>query len=81
MPISSTKINIVSVISSPWYKGADLILKTAKLLKRFTSLDFEWRIYGVRDIRFYEQKYGIRASEVNVCPMGTASKEKLVDVL
>lgn len=77
----STRVNIVSVISSPWYKGVDLILKTAKLLKRFTTLDFEWRIYGVRDIRFYEQKYGIRASEVNVCPMGTATKEELVDAL
>ena len=77
----STKINIVSVISSPWYKGTDLILKTANLLKRFTALDFEWRIYGVRNIRFYEQKYGIRASEVNVCPVGTASKEELVNAL
>lgn len=75
------KVRIISVISSPWYKGMDLILKTANLLKRFTDLDFEWRIYGVRDIRFYENKYNIRAKEVNVRIMGTATKEELVDAL
>ena len=75
------KIRIISVISNPWYKGMDLILKTANLLKRFTNLDFEWRVYGVRDIRFYENKYNIRAKEVNVRIMGTATKEELVDAL
>lgn len=75
------KIRIISVISTPWYKGIDLVLKTANLLKCFTLLDFEWRIYGTRNVRFYEQKYGIRASDVNVKMMGTASKDELVDAL
>lgn len=75
------KVQIISVISNPWYKGMDLVLKTANLLKRFTILDFEWRIYGTRNVRFYEQKYGIRASDVNVKMMGTASKDELVDAL
>lgn len=75
------KVRIISVISNPWYKGMDLILKTANLLKRFTTLDFEWSVYGVRDIRFYENKYNIRAKEVNVRIMGTATKEELVDAL
>lgn len=75
------KVRIISVISNPWYKGMDLVLKTANLLKRFTTLDFEWRVYGVRDIRFYENKYNIRAKEMNVRIMGTASKEELVDAL
>lgn len=75
------RIRIISVISNPWYKGMDLILKTSNLLKHFTALDFEWRVYGVRDIRFYENKYNICAKEVNVHIMGTASKEELVDAL
>lgn len=75
------KVRIISVISNPWYKGLDLVLKTANLLKRFTTIDFEWRIYGTRMVRFYEQKYGIRASDVNVKMMGTASKDELVDAL
>lgn len=77
----SDKVRIISVISTPWYKGMDLILKTSRLLKRFTDLDFEWQVYGVRDIRFYEYKYKIKAKDVNVKIMGTASKEDLVNAL
>lgn len=80
-PPKDKKIRIISVISNPWYKGMDLVLKTANLLKCFTNLDFVWRIYGTRNVRFYEQKYGIRATEVNVKMMGTASKDELVDAL
>ena len=72
---------IVSVISRPWYKGCDLILKTAALLKRFTNIDFEWKVYGIPEMKFYESVYGIKAKNVNVRPMGTASKEELVDAL
>ena len=75
------KVRIISVISTPWYKGVDLILKTASLLKRFVPIDFEWRSYGIRDIRFYEKKYNIYASDVNVYVMGSASKEELIEAL
>lgn len=79
-PTSDKKI-ITSVISRPWYKGCDLILKTAALLKRFTDIDYEWRVYGIPEMRFYEAKYKIKAKEVNVKVMGTASKEELVEAL
>lgn len=75
------KKTIISVISIPWYKGCDLILKTAALLKRFTDIDFEWKVYGIPEIKFYESVYGIKAKDVNIRPMGTASKEELVDAL
>lgn len=75
------KISIISVISRPWYKGQDLILKTAALLKRFSSIDFEWNVYGIPHMRFFESKYGIKAESVNVKVRGTASKEQLVDAL
>lgn len=75
------KKTIVSVISRPWYKGCDLILKTAALLKRFTDIDFEWRVYGIPEMKFYESVYGIKAKDVNVYPMGTATKEELVEAL
>lgn len=79
--LGTNKIKLISVISNPWYKGVDLILKTAKLLKNFTELDFEWNVYGVSDIRFYENKYKIKAKDVNININGTASKEQLVDAL
>ena len=72
---------IISMISRPWYKGCDLILKTASLLKRFTDIDFEWQVYGNPEMKFYESVYGIKAEDVNVRTMGTASKEELVDAL
>lgn len=75
------KLSIISVISSPWYKGQDLILKTAALLKRFSHVDFEWKVYGVPHLRFFEAKYGINAESVNVKALGTASKEQLVEAL
>ena len=75
------KKTIISVISRPWYKGCDLILKTAALLKRFSNIDFEWKVYGIPEMKFYESVYGIKAKDVNVHPMGTASKEELVDAL
>lgn len=75
------KISVISVISRPWYKGVDLILKTAKLLQRFADINFEWKVYGVPEIHFFEHKYGIKASDVNVKVMGTASKEELVEAL
>lgn len=75
------KISIISVISRPWYKGQDLILKTAALLKRFASIDFEWNVYGVPSLRFFENKYGIKSESVNVNVRGTASKEQLVEAL
>ena len=72
---------IVSVISNPWYKGVDLILKTARILRQFTDIDYEWRVYGVSDIRFYEHKFKIKAEDVAVNVMGTASQEQLADAL
>lgn len=72
---------IVSVISRPWYKGCDLILKTANLLSRFTDVDFEWQVYGIPEMRFYEHKYRIVAEKVHVKVMGTASAEELVKAL
>lgn len=75
------KKSIISVISLPWYKGCDLILKTAALLKQFTNIEFEWKVYGIPDIKFYESVYGIKAQDVNVYPMGTANKDELVEAL
>lgn len=75
------KIIIVSTLSGPLYKGIDVVLKTAKLLKENTLLDFEWRIYGSSDCKFYEKHFSILATEVNVKMMGTVTQEVLLDGL
>ncbi len=79
--LNSDKVKIISVISNPWYKGMDLILKTAKLLNRFTDMDFEWNVYGVSDIKFYEYKYKIKAKEVAVNICGSVDKNHLITAL
>ena len=80
-PEDEGKMKIVSVISRPWYKGCDLILKTAQLLRRFTRIDIEWRVYGIPEMKFFEHKYGIQADKVGVSVMGTASQEELVEAI
>lgn len=72
------KIIIVSTISKTSYKGFDLVLKTAKLLKEHTSLNFEWNIFGVNEYKEWEKKLGIKCSEVNVCLRGVADSVTLV---
>lgn len=46
-----------------------------------TSIDFQWDVYGVGDIRFFENKYGIKAKEVNVNVKGSVDKDTIVDAL
>ena len=63
------KIVIQSSISNSWYKGIDIILKTAQMLKSL-GVDFEWNVYGVTEIssivRYFLHKYNVSLKDVNV---------------
>lgn len=74
------KMTLVTTISSPLYKGFDLVLKTAKLLKE-RGLDFAWNCYGNIDSTIVEQQLGIKHEDVNVQLCGVASSEQLRDAL
>lgn len=74
-------IKLISTISGPLYKGMDVILKTAKLLKENTTLDFEWEVCGVGCSPFIESKYGIIAKDVNVMYQGVISADELIQKL
>lgn len=71
------KIKLISTISGPLYKGMDVILKTAKLLKANSDLDFEWNICGVSRCDLFESCYQIKAESVNVKLLGTLSQGDL----
>ncbi len=75
------RISIISTISGPLYKGVDVILKTARLLKEFARIDFEWNICGVSDSDFIESCYGIRAADVNVNYLGVVTVDELKERL
>ena len=74
-------IQITSTISSPMYKGADLILKTAQILKTKTNLNFEWNVFGINDMNLAEKKTGINSKEVSVQVKGVISSTDLCDYL
>lgn len=73
-----TNLILVSTITKTSYKGFDLILKTAKLLKELSEIDFEWNVFGIYDYKEWEKKLGINCSEVNVFLKGVANSETLV---
>lgn len=76
-PHDRNEFQLVSVLSTPTYKGHDLILKTAALLKKYTDIPFRWRVFGGFDRSFWEKQTGIRACGVNVQSCGVASAEAL----
>jgi glycosyltransferase involved in cell wall biosynthesis len=84
IPISDKYI-ISSTISQTVYKGLDVILKTAKLLKETTCLNFEWRVIGVRAnskyVNFFEKHYGIKAKDVNVKFVGIYNAHQICNSL
>jgi glycosyltransferase involved in cell wall biosynthesis len=75
------KVTMVSVLSNPAYKGIDLILKCANVLKNFTKIEFEWNIYGVNNCHFAEKLTGIKSKNVNVNLKGVANAEELISSL
>ena len=72
-----TKLTLMSIISIPQYKGYDMILKTASLLKKHLNLDFEWMVAGNIAFKETEASLNIKHDEVNVELIGVQSAEQL----
>ncbi len=74
-----SKKRIISIISSPVYKGGDVILRVAKLLKKYADFDFEWIVYGMSNLIDMQKLTGVAAKDVSVYTMGIISANQLVD--
>lgn len=72
---------IMSTISFPTYKGYDVILKVANILKNEIHLDFEWKVFGNVDPRMMESLTGLKHEDVNVRLCGVATAEQLRDTM
>jgi len=76
---------IVSTISETLYKGLDLILKTAAVLRKYTDLDFQWQICGLTSeskmIDLFEKKYKLFFAENNVTFLGVKPANELIGIL
>jgi glycosyltransferase involved in cell wall biosynthesis len=73
------KLRIVTTISAAVYKGYDMILKTAKILKNIGKTDFEWLVFGNISPNFYEKSLGVKHEDVNVKLCGVATPEVLIE--
>lgn len=80
---SEGKLLITSTISETIYKGLDMILKTAKILKQETCLDFEWNVVGISGssniVRFFENCLQINSKDVNVIYVGVMDAKGLAN--
>lgn len=78
LPVKPT---FITTISPFLYKGYDVILKTAQILKCYMGIDFEWKVFGDVRASTVEKKLKIEPNSVNVTLMGRASADKIKNAL
>ena len=78
-------MRIISTLSSSIYKGIDLVLKTAYLLKKKLGNTFDWQIIGLHKdnklVRFFEYCLKKRFKDCNVSFIGVLSESELIKSL
>lgn len=72
---------ITTTISGAPYKGFDVVLKVADILKREMRMDFEWNVYGNVDPTLFEQITKLHHADLNIRLRGVASAEDIHDTL
>ena len=81
----NSKLKIVSTISGGAYKGYETVLKSAKLLKEYSNIDFEWHIAGYTHkskwLKITEKTIGIKSDDVNIVLHGRLNAEDLSSLL
>lgn len=82
-PIEDRPLQVISTISNTIYKGLDLILKTAHLLKETSKNSFIWKVAGLspndKIIKYFEKCLHIKSCDVNVEYLGILSAEQLCE--
>ncbi|KYP13049.1 glycosyltransferase [Flavihumibacter sp. CACIAM 22H1] len=85
MPAKHTTLKISTTINPNIYKGLDIVLKTAVLLKQKAKLDFEWNIYGIHGshtlVKLFEELLNGSFESNNVTFHGPVNAEQLVEYL
>lgn len=77
----SHRLIICSIMSNAIYKGVDVILRTAQLIKANYGIDYEWNIYGIEDISLHEKLTNINGASVNVCAKGRINASQIAEAL
>lgn len=75
---------IFSTLSGVTYKGFDVILKTAHILKS-SGLRYKWMIAGLdnrhRIISFFERFTNLISDDLNICYLGVLQEDQLINRL
>lgn len=79
------KFIITSTISPGIYKGSENLLKIASILKKYTDIDFEWRVIGIdlndRTFRIAQKYVRLNYKNINVKLMGKKNAADVVHIL
>lgn len=68
---------IVTTISEAPFKGMDIVLRAADILRNRMGKEFVWKVYGNVDVPFFERFTGIDAEKAGVVPAGVAGAETI----
>ncbi|WPO79093.1 glycosyltransferase [Flavobacterium sp. KACC 22761] len=81
----NSTIKIVSTLSETVYKGIDVILKCAKLLKEQTSIDFVWQVVGLDRknslLNHFIKENNVKPEEFNIEFVGKKNPKDLILIL
>lgn len=79
------QFKIISTLSETVYKGIDVVLKTAKLLKECANIDFTWEIIGVEKssklLKHFEKTEKINHRDVNVFCSGKKKPQEIIHLI
>jgi glycosyltransferase involved in cell wall biosynthesis len=82
---NSGELRFFTTISDNSYKGFDLIVKTAILLKNDFNYKFIWKVAGLSDlsylVKIYERKYKIKISDLNILLLDVLDESNLFQEL
>lgn len=79
----SEKVKLITIGNSSFWKGPDMVLKTARILSHY-GIDYEWNFVGAFDgniKKMIEKKIGITYEECHVNICGKVNAEKLTSML
>lgn len=82
-PKQDGKLRLITIGFSNFWKGPDMLLKTAHILKDL-NVDFEWKVAGRIDPyqkHVVESREGLTFADNNVNILGFTKPEELVDIL
>lgn len=75
------KIILTTITLGALFKGTDVILKTANLLKNAFNINFEWRIIGINECNIFSNILGIKTEDNNVKCLGRLPVDLLIKEL